>query len=108
MSPDSFQTIGPAPSGRAAPTRLRMAIIALAGIETFVLGFYAGFFASQIASGDPLGREIAKGVALLACGPLLLFSLPALILGLLGRALVLALVLALLAVPLAWLLYVFA
>ena len=79
----------------------RIVVLALAGLETLAcLGFGLVLYNN---SSDPLGRNIAVGVATLTAIPWVLGTLPALILGVLDRWLPLALVLALAAIP-AWLL----
>ena len=72
---------------------LRSLVIVLAGLQTLLLAVYVGFFALHMASGDTLGREIAIAAAILGSIPLVLCALPALILGVLGRLLPLALAL---------------
>lgn len=80
---------------------LRILVIALSGLEVAAcLGFAVVLLSN---TSDPLGRNIAIGVGILTGLPLLLGTLPALILGLFDRWLPLALVLALAAIP-AWLL----
>jgi hypothetical protein len=78
MSTDNL----PPASSRNVASPLRPLVIALAGAQTAVFALYAGFFAVQSLSGDALG--IAGAVALLACLPLFLCAMPALILGLKG------------------------
>jgi hypothetical protein len=102
MSTDNL----PPASSRNVASPLRPLVIALAGAQTLVFALYAGFFAVQSLSGDALG--IAGAVALLACLPLFLCALPALILGLKGRWMPFALVLALLGSGLAAALFVMA
>jgi hypothetical protein len=80
---------------------LRVAVIALAGLEILAGLAVIGFF--YRGATDPLGRNIAYGVMALTCIPLALCALPALLLGLFGRWLPLALFLALAAIPV-WLL----
>ena len=80
---------------------LRILVIALSALEVLAcLGFGVLFFSN---ASDPLGRNIAIGVASITAFPLFLGALPALVLGLLDRWLPLALVLALAAIPV-WLL----
>jgi hypothetical protein len=80
---------------------LRILVITLSGLEVLAcLGFGVVLLSN---TSDPLGRNIAIGVGTLTGLPLLLGTLPALILGLFDRRLSLALVLALAAIP-AWLL----
>ena len=73
---------------------LRGLVLLVASLETILLVGYIGLFLwSFVGSSDALGRSIASGVAALAAIPLIAFALPALILGLLGRRLLLALLL---------------
>lgn len=80
---------------------LRILVIALSGLEVAACLVFAVVLLSNTS--DPLGRNIAIGIGILTGLPLLLGTLPALILGLFDRWLPLALVLALAAIP-AWLL----
>jgi hypothetical protein len=75
-------------------------VLLLAGAEAALL---IVFVSEILSSSDPLGRAIGRGVAALAAIPAFACVLPALLLGLLGRWLFLALALAVAAVPL-WLL----
>jgi hypothetical protein len=80
---------------------LRILVLALAGLEALAGVAFAIVLLGN--SSDPLGRNIAIGVGGITGIPLVLGTLPALILAVLNRWLPLALVLALAAVP-AWLL----
>ncbi|MGE3146803.1 MAG: hypothetical protein AB7K35_14590 [Pseudorhodoplanes sp.] len=72
---------------------LRILVIVVAGLQSLLLALYVGFFAVHTASGDALGRKIAVAAAILGSIPLALCALPALILGVRGRLLPLALAL---------------
>ena len=90
------QTSGPRASGRGA---LRWSVLALAGAECLAaLAMIAVLLGGE--GSDPLGQAIARGVATVIALPLVLGALPALLLGILGRWLPLALLLAV-AAPLA-------
>jgi hypothetical protein len=80
---------------------LRILVLAIAGLEALAGAALAIVLFGN--SSDPLGRNIAIGVGGITGIPLVLGTLPALILAVLNRWLPLALVLALAAVP-AWLL----
>jgi hypothetical protein len=79
---------------------LRTTVLVLAGIETVLLGALVLLFLSQAGSSDPLSRAIGRAVTTLVAIPLLTCAVPALVLGVMGRWLKLALALAILAVPL--------
>lgn len=72
---------------------LRILVIAIAGLQTLVIGGFVVFFALGTATSDQLGSSIAKAATILASIPLILFAGPALILGLVGRWLPFALLL---------------
>lgn len=83
---------------------LRIAVLALAGIETVLFAVIMFFVLSQaVTSNEQLGRSIGWALAAAIATPFVLLTLPALILGVRGRWLKLALALAVLAflVPLA-------
>lgn len=75
-----------------------MAVLALASIEAVLLGGLIFLFLEEAASSDPLSRAIGGAAATLAAIPLVIFAAPALVLGVMGRWLKLALALAILAV----------
>lgn len=84
---------------RPRGTGLRFAVLLIAGIETalcVVIEFIA--LGQAIGSGEQLARSIGWGVATVVAVPFVLLVLPALLLGILGRWLKLALFLAALAV----------
>jgi hypothetical protein len=73
---------------------LRGLVLLVASLETILLVGYIGLFLWYfLGSSDALGRSIASGVAALAAIPLIAFALPALVLVLLDRWLLLALLL---------------
>ncbi len=78
---------------------LRILVVVVAGIDTLLLVPYFGIMVIAGLSTDPLGRAIGQGMALLTAVPLFVFAAPALILGVVNRWLPVALVLALLAMP---------
>ena len=85
-------------TARPGASGLRIAVLALAGIETAVFGVLEFLFLSQaLSSNEQLGRSIGWALAAAMAVPLLLLTLPALILGVMGRWLKLALILAILA-----------
>jgi hypothetical protein len=80
---------------------LRIAVLVLAGAEAVLFVVIELFLLSALlSSNEQLGRSIAGAVAAGLVVPFALFTLPALILGIRGRWLGLALVLAVLAVAL--------
>lgn len=87
---------------------LRRAVLFIAGAETLLGLLYMALFASNLGSGEALTRGIAQAVLALTAIPFLLLVLPALALGLLNRSLKLALSLALLALPVGVVLFLFA
>ena len=83
-----------APAGRQA-TWLRPTVLVLAGIETLVFGGVGFAFLQQaLSSNEQLGRSIGWGIAGAIAALFVVFTLPALILGIRGRWLWLALALA--------------
>jgi hypothetical protein len=77
---------------------LRIAVVLLAGVETALFALIEFFVLSQaLSSNEQLGRSIAWALAAAIAAPFVLLTLPALILGIRGRWLKLALVLAMLA-----------
>ena len=88
--------------------RLRVAVLALASLECALLGFYFAVMVSLALSSDPLGSAIGQGMASLTMIPLALFALPALVLGIVDRWLLLALLLIVLAVVVTPVLFVYA
>jgi hypothetical protein len=85
-------------NARPGAGALRTAVIALAGIEMVVFGGLELLFLSQaLTSNEQLGRSIGWALAAAIALPMLLLALPALILGVMGRWLKLALILAILA-----------
>ena len=83
---------------------VRIAALILSGLEVAAgLGFIA--LLNLPPSNDPLGRSIALGMTGILAVPLLLFALPALVLAVRNARLNLALILAVVALPvgfLAW------
>jgi hypothetical protein len=91
-------------TGQPVNRGLRITVILLAGIETVLIAIVLFFVLSQvISSNEQLGRSIGWALAAAVAAPFVLLTLPALILGIMGRRLKLALVLAIIAllVPLA-------
>jgi hypothetical protein len=84
------------PAGQANP--LRLAVLVIAGLQTLAFLVVEAIALSQVGSSESLSRSIGQGVALFAAVPFALGTLPALVLGALGRWLWVALVLAVLAV----------
>ena len=78
---------------------LRRAVLVLALTESLLLLLYIGFIATMLWSSDPLSRAIAQAVMTLAAIPLVLFVLPALIMGIVNRWLWVALLLLVVVVP---------
>ena len=92
-----------APAGRQA-TWLRPAVLVLAGLETLVFVVVGSAFLQQaLSSNEQLGRSIGWAIVGAVAALFVAFTLPALVLGIRGRRLGFALVLALigLATPLA-------
>ena len=89
--------IAPVTTGRWSP--LRLAVLVIAGLQTLAFLAIEAIALSQVGSSEALSRSIGQGVALFATVPFALGTLPALVLGTLGRWLWLALALAVLAVP---------
>lgn len=98
---------GGRPAGNAAPA-LRRIVLVVAGAEAVFLLIYMALFAGNLGSGEALSRNIAQAVLMLTAIPAVLLVLPALVLGIMNRALKLALSFALLALPLGVLLFLFA
>lgn len=89
-------------SGRSSAPVLRIAVLALAGIETVLFLFIAYLALSQaLSANEQLGRSLGWAIMAGAAVPYVPFALPALILGILGRWLKLALLLAVLAIVVA-------
>jgi hypothetical protein len=80
----------------ARPTAPRWLVLTLGALETLVAVNLVGFL---LWTSDPLALAIGKGVAGLVAVPYLLFVAPALLMGLIGRWLPLALALLVIAVP---------
>ena len=74
-------------------TPLRRAVATLAAVEAILLVTYLVLMGSLALSSDPIGRSTGRGMVMLTLLPLVLCTLPALILAVTGRWLVLALVL---------------
>jgi hypothetical protein len=92
-----------APAGHKAPW-LRPVVLVLAGLETVAFGVIGSVFLQQaLSSNEQLGRSIGWAIAGAMAALFVVFALPALVLGMLGRWLGVALLLALvgLAAPLA-------
>jgi hypothetical protein len=89
------------PKGRG----LRRTLLGVAGLETVLFSGLVLLFISQAGSSDPLSRVIGNGVATLLAIPLVVFALPALVLGVMGRWLRVALALTILAVPVTLVIY---
>jgi hypothetical protein len=90
-------------AGRKVPW-LRAAVLLLAGADTVVFGIVGFAFLQQaLSSNEQLGRSIGWTIAGAMAALIIVFALPALILGIRGRWLKLALILAIvgLALPLA-------
>jgi len=92
----------------ASGSRLRRAVIALAGAEIVVLSGFLALFAPALSSNEALSSSIAQAAMVLTAVPLVALALPALILGLKARALKTALTLALLVLPVGVVLFLFA
>lgn len=89
------------------PKRLRLAVLAIAGIEVVLLGALVLLFIGQAGSSDPLSRAIGGAVATVLAVPLAILAVPALVLGVIGRWLLPALTLAILVVPATVVVYLF-
>jgi hypothetical protein len=89
-----------------AMTPLRLAVLVIAGLQTVAFVAIEVLALTQMGSSESLSRSIGQGLAMLAAVPFILGTLPALVLGLLGRWLWLALALAVTAVPLAIFIFV--
>ena len=87
---------------------LRRCIIALAAAEILLLLGLLAVFAPALTSTETLSSDIARASMVLAAVPLVTMALPALILGLKALALKTALTLALLAIPVGVVLFLFA
>lgn len=91
-------------TARPVKRGLQIAVLTLVSIETVLIIIVLFFVLSQaVSSTEQLGRSIGWTLAAAVAAPFLLLTLPALILGIMGRRLELALVLAIAAllVPLA-------
>ena len=78
---------------------LQIAVLTLAGIEAALVAVVVCFVAYQaLFSNEQLSRSIGWAIVAMAAGLFILFTLPALILGIRGRWLKTALLLAILAV----------
>ena len=87
------------PTARPAHSGLRIAVLVLAGIETALFAVVASFVLYQaLFSNEQLSRSIGWAIAGIAAALFAVFTLPALILGIRGRWLKTALLLAILAV----------
>jgi hypothetical protein len=75
---------------------LRWLVLTLGALETLVLASFVGLL---LWTSDPLAWAIGKGLAGLLVVPYVLFVAPALLMGLTGRWLPLALALLVIAVP---------
>jgi hypothetical protein len=82
--------------------RLRGFVIAVAGAEVAALLGVLALCASALSSSEALSRNIAQAAMIVAAFPLVALVLPALFLGLKGRALKTALAMALIALPVAF------
>jgi hypothetical protein len=80
----------------ARRTALRWLVLTLGALETLAAVSFAAFV---LWTSDPLALAIGKGVAGLVAVPYLLFVAPALLMGLTGRGLPVALALLVIAVP---------
>jgi hypothetical protein len=80
----------------ALRTALRWLVLTLGAVETFAAISFAAFV---LWTSDPLALAIGKGVAGLVAVPYLLLVAPALMMGLTGRWLSVALALLVIAVP---------
>ena len=87
-------------------TPLRRAVAALAAVEAVLLVTYLVLMGSLALSSDSIDRSIGQGMVMLTLLPLVLCTLPALMLAVTGRCLALALVLALITPALAIYLFV--
>ena len=83
---------------------LRRAVLVLAVTESLLLIVYIGFIGTMLWSSDPWSRAIGQAVVTLAAIPLVLFVLPALIMGIVNRWLWVALLLLVVVMPAAILL----
>lgn len=92
---------------RPKRSRLRVAVLAIAGIEVVLLGALVLLFLGQAGSSDPLSRAIGGAVATVLAVPLAILAVPALALGVIGRWLLPALTLAILVVPATVVIYLF-
>ena len=78
---------------------MRITVLLLAGLETVLFAIVAFFALHQaLSSNEQLGRSLGLAIASMAAALFVLFTLPALILGIRGRWLKTALVLVILAV----------
>ena len=89
----------------ASRSALRKVVLALGAIEGITILVFVGLI---LQASDPFGAAIGQGMAQLAAVPLLTCVVPGLALGLANRWLPLALFLLLLAMPVSFVLWLFA